>query len=802
MTCSNASSATEQQQPRLSTFSPKQPPPPPSLAPLSPSRSRNSSTLRPKSSQDNTAFASSKTVPTVPQIPPHFLENARQSHVSHMKQRAREDPRETPSTPTLHVQQPSITDREGVAKSPRVRSSSQHSRASHGLQDLKSPRDRITLQETSATPQSPSHLLSKAAQAVDCHSERSEGSRQEGDRAQMDRIRRGRNEDLFLELANDQSGSERDVRPMSHSGRASSRMSFSGKRRSLPADAAMANSAERRPKSSGNALDNRSASRFENITSDRNRRSDQYRFSSSRSSVHANDNVSVSGHSLSGRSKRYSNVPDRSAMSPSRFADRVKSPELTLFGRRRPSFGATPPQVQKTRQTQFSGQLQDSQSESPLGGSEPKRSQPDSASAESETADTVWDEVDNLKSLIKKLELTGKGPTTSGAAVSTEPNERPRTATTAPTTIESSPKPEQKPESESAPTTSAGPAEKGVGGKMTADIHPLLHSALAKAKPLLNATLYRSLEVTASDALQLAAMTGSAGPQGTAFSAASVIQGLTASDRQVRRKADTMCRNLTDLCLALCEGKNDAPNTTASPGITSTSASNSPTIRLSRSRGPNEMLQRASSRPMSRLEARRSSILGTQSSNGGDSPRESIDDVSASEQETTPSHSNRLEPRRLGRATSRLQVARHQRYEEASGDEDPTVRPPSRAMTDVGNLRSKLSNARDYGSLQPQKSPGLRDTLAARRANSGAFEGNRELTRVASLTTDSGRRRFVEPMTPVVLEEESSGGDYQPLPPPKRRITSLGQYAPRRANTDLASRAMSLEQRRHLTVEQ
>lgn len=51
---------------------------------------------------------------------------------------------------------------------------------------------------------------------------------------------------------------------------------------------------------------------------------------------------------------------------------------------------------------------------------------------------TVWDELDELKSRIRKLELTGKLPSSSAAAMSTE--ERPQTATTTVTTMSSSPK--------------------------------------------------------------------------------------------------------------------------------------------------------------------------------------------------------------------------------------------------------------------------------------------------------------------------------------------------------------------------
>jgi len=53
---------------------------------------------------------------------------------------------------------------------------------------------------------------------------------------------------------------------------------------------------------------------------------------------------------------------------------------------------------------------------------------------------TVWDELEDLKSRIHRLELTGKLPATSGAAMSHASNERPATATTTVTTMSSSPK--------------------------------------------------------------------------------------------------------------------------------------------------------------------------------------------------------------------------------------------------------------------------------------------------------------------------------------------------------------------------
>ena len=637
----------------------------------------------------------------------------------------------------------------------------------------------------------------------------------------MARYGRNKDEDLFLELARD---NDDDLpRPSSRHERTASRLSQSGKRRSMPASAALDSSAERRPKSSGNVFP-RSSSRLAGFPADLQHHVDRHRDTPSR--VAADDTISVTGRSFSGRLNRFS-TPADTAPASSRLAERLRSPDLPSFGRRRPSYGAASVQALKGRQTQPSGKAHDSQDESPADSSEPKRSGPDSASVDSQTADTVWDELDDLKSRIKKLELTGKLPPTSGAAVSGDSSERPRTATTAPTTIDSSPKHERKPEAEAKDSTETKSAvnENAVGGPSAANIHPLLHAALAKAKPLLNGPLYRSLEATAADALQLAAMTGSAGPQGTTFSAASIINGVTVSDRHVRRKADTMCRNLTDLTLALCEGKHEAPSVTASP-ITLEPVRKSPSIRYSRSSLGPDNASRAGARPLSRLEARRTSILGIPpgGSIASHSPvRDSADEVSASEHELTPSHapSQQQQLRRTSRTTSRLLSARTQRYSnggDVSGDdEDPTIRPPSRAMTDVGGFRSRLAGGlshqhKDYSSLSSQQqsggSPGLRDSFAHRRAsNSLAFESNGTLQptqRAPSLNVEAGRRRWVKESTPPVLEEEG-GESIEYLPSssqqPRRRITSLGQFGGVRRTAETPARATSLSQRRQMIAE-
>ncbi|KAK3110110.1 hypothetical protein LTR53_015946 [Teratosphaeriaceae sp. CCFEE 6253] len=769
-------------------------------------RPRTSLGLAPSQSQSQHRRSYQETVPALPAIPARFLRTGRPASISgppasfaspgpsrrDVSKGAEIIPGVALRVDTVRGSaRGSCADDERVWK-PETRRTSWN--VSNGLTHAQLP---PSSSEDRATP-SPSFARRKSLPAIATGVSGGASHKREaaqGASGTEDMARRGgrHDEDLFLALAQD--NEDDGVRASGRDERAPSRLSQAGKRRSLPPTAPMDPGSERRPKSSGNVFP-RSASRLSGFPSDLQRHVDRYRQSPGR----AEDVASVSGRSVSGRAGRFGSAPEAVPAS-TRLAERMRSPDLPSFGRRRPSYGAPlQAQTQRDRQMSLAGKAHDSQDESPIDSSEPK---PDSASIES-TADTVWDELDELKSRIKKLEWTGKAPPTSGAGASGDSSDRPRTATTAPTTVEPSPKHERKPSAKPKPSL----MEPTVGGPTAANIHPLLHAALAKAKPLLNAPLYRSLEATAADALQLAAMTGSAGPQGTTFSAASIINGVTVSDRHVRRKADTMCRNLTDLTLALCEGKHAAPAVAAASPIVFEPLRAASSLRPSRSRmgrggspggGPAE-------RPMSRLEARRTSILGLpptgNSVNGGSSVRgHSTEDVSASEHESTPSHAPPPPSRRVSRAGSRLPPARMPRYgEDGSGDEDPTIRPPSRAMTDIGGLRARATKpprASEHESPgQPaSESPGLRSgMLAARRsanANAGAFESNRDRdqqqqqqsSRVVSLNADAGRqRRWGREATPPVLEEEmgdagefrSPSATQQQQQPPRRRITSLG----------------------------
>jgi hypothetical protein len=409
------------------------------------------------------------------------------------------------------------------------------------------------------------------------------------------------------------------------------------------------------------------------------------------------------------------------------------------------------------------------------------------SNAESESVDsvnapsTVWDELDDLKSRIRSLEIGGK-PSPSSAIPTNQSFERPRTATTAPTTISSSPKHARK--QSSLPNDASGPS--------TATLHPLLHSALGKAKNVLNPQLYHSLEATASDALALAAMTGSGGPQGPAFTAASMVNGAAVSDRHIRRKADSMCRNLTDLCIALCEGKSDLTSPTVKPSSMNVShtQAETPSSRYARrsSLGLQDLqLRTEPPRSVSRLDSRRSSLLGLGlGSTISTSPLEANDQYPG--QELSPSHDQTDYAARYNRPGTSMQ-----RYSQAEDDiaQDVPSRAPSRAMTESGHMRQSSTRRTDYGG-GIQHSPGLRETLAARRANAVPGEGSQ----YGSTSSHSeAARRILERRAAVQLEESQ-------YVPKRRRIASLTQYSPLSPRIGSEpTRTSSLSRRRNLIVE-
>jgi hypothetical protein len=420
---------------------------------------------------------------------------------------------------------------------------------------------------------------------------------------------------------------------------------------------------------------------------------------------------------------------------------------LAQFGRRRPSQPETlltPPNRTGTYRPSNLGHYSSSRDDTrtPHIETAPQEtsSRADGTESHGSTgpAVSVWDELDELKSRIRRIELGGKIPATSGQVISQAIAERPRTANTSATTVSSSPNQQRK--------TVASPSESTVGAPTPNRIHPLLREALAKAKLHTPPAVSRSLDAAASEALTLAEMTGSAGPQGTLHSASSILGGANSADRQVRRKADNICRSLTELCIAMCDTKSSL----ASPAVRSSAASisrrpsvqlngDSPTVRQSIEPEANTSSGISPSRALSRIEARRSSLF----TNGN--RRESSQE---------PQESERI-PSRLQRAGTNLHRT-HQSFDD--DDDDPIPRAPSRAMTDFRAMRSTDNNrySRQYTSREPmplQPAPSLQSTASLRRPTvSGTGNENNSL-----LFRDGTRRYDFERESSPAYEKQTAG---------------------------------------------
>ena len=394
---------------------------------------------------------------------------------------------------------------------------------------------------------------------------------------------------------------------------------------------------------------------------------------------------------------------------------------------------------------------------SPAYGQDTIREQPPLEGTESTVSttapSTVWDELEDLKSRLRKLELTGPLPKSSNAAMSTVNGNRPPTATTTVTTISTSPKRQRMSstyQEASAPKTSTLP-----------NPHPLLHSALGKAKSRLSPNLHQALEATASDALALAAMTGTTSSQGASPSPESVVGPLSGIDRQLQRKADSMCRSLTELCIALAE---EPPGEeTSRPQSGSADASSKQTVlpKSKASSGPvNDSETRTSSRVLSRLEARRASLLSSSPSSGR---RGSAQEITTPTQVSTP-------------ASSRIERSSSTFLRKRSNDEELDTangrRPPSRAATEVGQVRPSAQTriSREYTSQHPlpgspQQSPSMQSSVPTRKSYFASATSS-----PLTPSVQPGNRRYLDRSTPPSSADSARLAEAR-----QRRIASLGQ---------------------------
>ncbi|KAK1245112.1 hypothetical protein MKX08_004741 [Trichoderma sp. CBMAI-0020] len=406
---------------------------------------------------------------------------------------------------------------------------------------------------------------------------------------------------------------------------------------------------------------------------------------------------------------------------------------------------------------------------------------------------TVWDELDDLKSRIHRLELTGKLPPTSAAALIKSSEDRPPTATTTVTTMSVSPR-----KSAAGQQTDAGSSTSSHGR----EAHSNLHSALGKIKTILSADVYRALETAANDALALSSMMGTPGQPGPISGSVSVVSGgggPAVTDRQLRRRTDSVCRSLTELCIAL--GEDSARPAVTVPQVVTTQLNstrspsshpeppktptmmNSKTYSVSRRSSvvPEQATQIISSpRATSKYEERRSMMLNgnplTSPRASASTPATPNDAMSAArraslvisrarravteEAEDGRKSTALLRSRRLagdesdegGRRTSFL--VRNRRGTVGEEDEGARFRAPSRAITEVNGTRG---STREYPyvsdaptPLPEVNTPQAPSALSRRRLLTSGLQPSR-LT-VPSTATTPTTRRFLERSLPEGVE--------------------------------------------------
>ncbi|KAL8787927.1 MAG: hypothetical protein Q9213_001954 [Squamulea squamosa] len=517
------------------------------------------------------------------------------------------------------------------------------------------------------------------------------------------------------------------------------------------------------------------------------------RFSSPREQKYA-----ASAHPLDQGNQRYlqsdlSSKPSFTTLRVREYPNRVTSPEFPASSGRRQSItesrSATRSRTYKpsTRShISVSGNHYDS---SPIAqGTHLNQSihPNDTESTTSTTApSTVWDELDDLKSRIRKLELTGKLPSSSGAAIASVTNDRPRTATTTMTTASSSPKNNR--------PRNASPEASTVKGTDTSSLHPLLHSALAKAKPLIDSKAFTALERTASDALTLAALTSATKSIGRRTS---IQDPSRANDRQLRRKADSMCRSLTELCIALSEEKASPVASTSKTRTTSNENPQENTIHASppedpvRLRASSQDPDRPSSRIISRLEARRTSLLASNASPSTTAQTNNQMDSPSNQQTHTST------PAQTNPSTSRSSMLHRRRTADSNADTVTLSTHSSRSLSrsrqeQRPSLPTRIS--REYTSQHPlptltnsnhqqKRSPSILSSSLQKKSYFPYYGSSNTSSNINSPVTplnniQPGNRRYLSSERERQTTPGSADDSQRRAEERQQRIASLGQYS-------------------------
>lgn len=381
------------------------------------------------------------------------------------------------------------------------------------------------------------------------------------------------------------------------------------------------------------------------------------------------------------------------------------------------------------------------------------------STASTTAASTVWDELDDIKSRIRSLETRGKLPSSSNAAI-TNFGERPATAGTTVTTSSSSPKHQQL--HDTPPETSA------TSDSDAQDVQPLLHTALLKSKGVLSHSEYLTLNAAATEALSLITLTGNRRSYG----------GLSdGNDRSIRRKANSVCRHLTELCIVLAEHRSEHTPNPARPLTDNDGSKSLPQKQTSSPRSHLPSLEhrhaitddddpelRSSSRVMSRLEARRTSLQASNSIMRNN--RDQKSGFSSPLQTTTTSSA-------VDRPGLRRNSSVIRRVDSGPEENGHFRRPLSRATTEIGQVRPSppTRTSREYLSSQEtlnhaQRSPSVQSSLPQRKS----YFPNMASSPLTPMSIQPGSRRYPKNSTPPSSADSARLAESR-----QRRLASLGQ---------------------------
>lgn len=435
------------------------------------------------------------------------------------------------------------------------------------------------------------------------------------------------------------------------------------------------------------------------------------------------------------------------------------------------------------------------------------------SSASTAAPSMIWDELDDLKSRIHRLELTGKPPATSAAAMSRISDERPATAVTNATSMSASPK--------RGAVTNAPPAETSSTTSSQREPQPIILSALSKTKDIVSSDVYSAIESAATDALALMSMMGAPGQPGPISSGASTIGGSgSVTDRQLRRKAESICRSLTELCLALTEEAPDRRTqvivTTPREEETVVSPTTSRMNNISSQRRPSALTDQTLSRlnPTPRaptsLEQRRATLLastplasprfaglpGTPTDGMGRKSSLLVARRRAGTEEpeepTGRKSSLLLRTRRAGteepeegRKTSLL--LRGRRGTNDDEEDESRFRAPSRAVTEVNSPRPLRRDYASQATSQQDTSGTASSALPRRRLVPSSLSSRLTTPSSPAAPSPAASRRFLDRSTP----ERDTGSVAEKLGGEDRgqRQFSLSQTA-------MLNRTSSLSRRR------